>query len=55
MAHAAAIIGLAVPNVEVDDVRVVSKTLPQFVDLWVELLGRKVDVTPADTSLLGFL
>ncbi|BDZ51127.1 3-phosphoshikimate 1-carboxyvinyltransferase 1 [Frondihabitans sucicola] len=55
MAHAAAIIGLAVPNVELDDVRVVSKTLPQFVELWDALLGRTVTVSPADTSLLGFL
>ncbi|RKR73727.1 3-phosphoshikimate 1-carboxyvinyltransferase [Frondihabitans australicus] len=55
MAHAAAIIGLAVPNVELDDVRVVSKTLPQFVELWDDLLGRTVSVSPADTSLLGFL
>jgi len=55
MAHAAAIIGLAVPNVELDDVRVVSKTLPQFVELWEALLGRTVAVSPADTSLLGFL
>ncbi|GAA4665355.1 3-phosphoshikimate 1-carboxyvinyltransferase [Frondihabitans cladoniiphilus] len=55
MAHAAAIIGLAVPNVELDDVRVVSKTLPQFVDLWTELLGRKVSTSAADVDLLGFL
>lgn len=55
MAHAAAVIGLAVPNVELDDVRVVSKTLPEFVELWDSLLGRTVTVSPADTSLLGFL
>jgi 3-phosphoshikimate 1-carboxyvinyltransferase len=55
MAHAAAVIGLAVPDVELDDVRVVSKTLPQFVELWTQMLGRTVEITPADTSLLGFL
>ncbi|ARC57262.1 3-phosphoshikimate 1-carboxyvinyltransferase [Frondihabitans sp. 762G35] len=55
MAHAAALIGLAVPDVELDDVRVVSKTLPQFVELWDDLLGRRVYESPADTSLLGFL
>jgi 3-phosphoshikimate 1-carboxyvinyltransferase len=55
MAHAAAIIGLAVPDVELDDVRVVSKTLPEFVELWTTMLGRTVTVGPADTSLLGFL
>jgi 3-phosphoshikimate 1-carboxyvinyltransferase len=55
MAHAAAIIGLAVPDVELDDVRVVSKTLPEFVALWDELLGRTVHQSPADIDLLGFL
>ncbi|TDT65915.1 3-phosphoshikimate 1-carboxyvinyltransferase [Frigoribacterium sp. PhB116] len=55
MAHAAAIIGLAVDGVELDDVRVVSKTLPQFVDLWDDLLGRRVVERPADIDLLGFL
>ncbi|MCU1528376.1 MAG: 3-phosphoshikimate 1-carboxyvinyltransferase [Frondihabitans sp.] len=55
MAHAAALIGLAVPDVELDDVRVVSKTLPEFVKLWDDLLGRRVHESPADTSLLGFL
>jgi 3-phosphoshikimate 1-carboxyvinyltransferase len=55
MAHAAAIIGLAVDGVELDDVRVVSKTLPQFVELWDDLLGRRVVERPADIDLLGFL
>jgi 3-phosphoshikimate 1-carboxyvinyltransferase len=55
MAQAAAIIGLAVPDIELDDVRVVSKTLPEFVELWDDLLGRRVHESPADTSLLGFL
>ncbi|ROQ41371.1 3-phosphoshikimate 1-carboxyvinyltransferase [Frondihabitans sp. PhB188] len=54
MAHAAAVIGLAVPDIELDDVRVVSKTLPQFVKLWNDLLGRSVSVSPA-SDLLGFL
>ena len=55
MATAAAIIGLAVDGVEVDDVRVTAKTLPQFVDLWDDLLGRRVSERPADIDLLGFL
>ncbi|GAB2974017.1 3-phosphoshikimate 1-carboxyvinyltransferase [Frigoribacterium salinisoli] len=55
MATAAAIIGLAVEGVEVDDVRVTSKTLPQFTELWDDLLGRRVHETPADIDLLGFL
>ncbi|MDQ7908967.1 3-phosphoshikimate 1-carboxyvinyltransferase [Phytohabitans sp. ZYX-F-186] len=34
LAHAAAVIGLAVPGVEVDDVACTSKTLPEFPALW---------------------
>jgi len=55
MATAAAIIGLAVDGVEVDDVGVTAKTLPQFVELWDDLLGRRVSQRPADIDLLGFL
>lgn len=39
MATAGAIIGLATPGVEVDDVDSTSKTLPQFVELWTALLA----------------
>jgi 3-phosphoshikimate 1-carboxyvinyltransferase len=39
MATAGAIIGLAVPGVLVDDVATTAKTLPQFVELWTELLA----------------
>jgi 3-phosphoshikimate 1-carboxyvinyltransferase len=37
MAHAGAIIGLAVPGVEIRDVATTSKTLPQFPELWTTL------------------
>jgi len=39
MATAGALIGLAVPGVEVDDVATTAKTLPGFVGLWSQLLG----------------
>ncbi|MGH8791045.1 MAG: 3-phosphoshikimate 1-carboxyvinyltransferase [Stackebrandtia sp.] len=39
MAQAAAVIGLAVPGVELSDVACTSKTLPQFPRMWAELLG----------------
>jgi 3-phosphoshikimate 1-carboxyvinyltransferase len=39
MATAGALIGLAVPGVEVDDIATTAKTLPQFVDLWSDMLG----------------
>jgi 3-phosphoshikimate 1-carboxyvinyltransferase len=40
MAHAAAVIGLAVPGVELTDVACVSKTLPEFPELWAGLVAR---------------
>lgn len=41
MATAGAIIGLAVPGIEIDDIRSTAKTLPQFAELWQgSLLGR---------------
>lgn len=39
MATAGAIIGLAVPDVEVDDIATTSKTLPQFPQLWASMLA----------------
>ena len=41
MATAGAIIGLRVPGITIEDVSVVSKTMPEFVSLWNELLGNK--------------
>ena len=38
MATAGAIVGLAVPGVEVDDVECTSKTLPGFTTLWSDML-----------------
>lgn len=39
MAHAAAVIGLAVPGVVLSDVACTSKTMPEFPDLWASLVG----------------
>lgn len=39
MATAGAIIGLRVPGVVIDDIATTSKTLPDFVGLWEEMLG----------------
>ena len=39
MATAGAIIGLRVPGITIEDISVVSKTMPEFVSLWNELLG----------------
>jgi 3-phosphoshikimate 1-carboxyvinyltransferase len=39
MAHAAAVIGLAVPGIELDDVSCTSKTLPEFPALWSAMVA----------------
>jgi 3-phosphoshikimate 1-carboxyvinyltransferase len=39
MVMAAAVLGLQVPGVVVEDVGTVAKTLPTFVDLWDGMLG----------------
>jgi 3-phosphoshikimate 1-carboxyvinyltransferase len=40
MAHAAAVIGLAVPGITLTDVACTSKTLPEFPELWAGLVAR---------------
>jgi 3-phosphoshikimate 1-carboxyvinyltransferase len=40
MATTGALIGLRVPGVRIDDIGVTAKTMPQFADLWLEMLGR---------------
>ncbi|MET0418502.1 MAG: 3-phosphoshikimate 1-carboxyvinyltransferase [Actinoplanes sp.] len=40
MAHAAAVIGLAVPGIELTDVGCTSKTLPEFPELWAGIVAR---------------
>ncbi|SFL68631.1 3-phosphoshikimate 1-carboxyvinyltransferase [Geodermatophilus ruber] len=39
MVHAAAVLGLAIDGVEVADPGAVSKTLPDYVDRWAQMLG----------------
>ena len=54
MATAGAIIGLAVPGVEIDDIGTTAKTLPQFPELWQgPLLGRGPVATPDPLALGG--
>ena len=40
MATTGALVGLAVPDVEIDDIASTSKTLPEFTRLWDRMLGR---------------
>lgn len=39
MAHAAAVLGLVVPNVQVDDIGCTTKTLPDFPGMWAGMLS----------------
>ncbi|MFC5821515.1 3-phosphoshikimate 1-carboxyvinyltransferase [Nonomuraea harbinensis] len=39
MATAGAVIGLAVPGVEVENIATTGKTLPEFADMWAAMLG----------------
>ena len=41
MAHAAAVIGLAVEGIHLSDVACTSKTLPEFPELWAELVNAR--------------
>ncbi len=47
MAHAAAVVGLRVPGVLVEDVATTAKTMPDFPGLWHQVLGtRSADGAP---------
>jgi 3-phosphoshikimate 1-carboxyvinyltransferase len=39
MAHAGALLGLVVADVELDDIGCVAKTMPEFVELWTRMLA----------------
>jgi 3-phosphoshikimate 1-carboxyvinyltransferase len=39
MAHAGAVLGLVVPEVELDDISCTAKTMPEFADLWDRMLA----------------
>ena len=43
MATTGALIGLRVPDVQIDDIGTTAKTLPQFAGLWLAMLGRDAD------------
>ncbi|MCV7055022.1 3-phosphoshikimate 1-carboxyvinyltransferase [Mycolicibacterium gilvum] len=43
MATAGAIIGLRVPGIEVEDIGTTAKTLPDFPQLWADMLGGQTD------------
>jgi 3-phosphoshikimate 1-carboxyvinyltransferase len=44
MATAGAIVGLRVPGVEVEDIGTTAKTLPDFPQLWADMLAGQTDL-----------
>jgi len=50
MAQAGALLGLVVPGVELDDVTCTTKTMPEFVDLWRQMLTSAEPDAPAGSS-----
>lgn len=56
MATTGALLGLRVPDVEVEDIASTGKTLPQFTDLWQRMLGAAPAPAPATADpLAGFV
>ena len=50
MATAGALIGLCVPGVEVVDIGTTAKTLPDFPQMWADMLGTVADADISDTG-----
>ena len=46
MATAGAIVGLRVPGVEVEDIGTTAKTLPEFPQMWADMLGQVAESLP---------
>ncbi len=53
MATAGAIIGLAVPGIEVDDIATTAKTLPEFPQLWRSILGLRDGGASGNAAAIG--
>ena len=50
MATAGAILGLAVPGVEVEDIATTAKTMPDFPQLWESMLAQGAPPQTKDTA-----
>lgn len=53
MAHAAAVLGLAVPNIQVENIATTTKTLPGFVGAWSAMLAATNGDPPANHGAEG--
>jgi len=47
MAQAGALLGLVVPDIEIDDISVTSKTMPEFPELWTKMIADSVTASAA--------
>jgi 3-phosphoshikimate 1-carboxyvinyltransferase len=50
MAHAAAVVGLVVDDIELDDVGCTDKTMPEFVPLWADMLAQTARVLDEEVA-----
>ncbi len=50
MATAGALVGLVVPGVQIDDVACTDKTMPEFVQLWIQMLADSVSESDAEIA-----
>jgi 3-phosphoshikimate 1-carboxyvinyltransferase len=50
MAQAGALLGLVIDDVEIDDISVTSKTMPEFADLWTTMIADSVTESDAEPS-----
>jgi 3-phosphoshikimate 1-carboxyvinyltransferase len=53
MATTGALLGLVVPGIQVEDIATTSKTMPEFVELWEQMLGHTVSDTRGSDPLGG--
>ncbi|HEY5821878.1 MAG TPA: 3-phosphoshikimate 1-carboxyvinyltransferase [Propionibacteriaceae bacterium] len=50
MAHAGALLGLVVPEIELDDIRCTDKTMPEFPTLWSTMISDSTTAADAEVS-----
>jgi 3-phosphoshikimate 1-carboxyvinyltransferase len=50
MAQAGALLGLVVPDIEIDDISVTSKTMPEFAQLWTQMIADSVTRSDRDAA-----
>ncbi|MET1005891.1 MAG: 3-phosphoshikimate 1-carboxyvinyltransferase [Propionibacteriaceae bacterium] len=49
MAQAGALLGLVIEDIQIDDISVTSKTMPEFPDLWAKMLADSIEESDEET------